>query len=249
MLKNLLLTIGICLLITTPVLASDEDPSDRGGAPTIRFEEWFHGVRQLVAEDQTKPLAPLGGDVATLIAKQLDISSAKRFSLVCKAFANATDQRHHLKIDRSVNNEQLIYIMKTKRHITSLDISECHSISPETLIYVAGLYPGLTSLNIGQCGQITSEALIQVASMCPNLTSLDIKFCRQIAPEALIQVARSCPGLTYLNMTHSKITPEALVQVARSCPGLTHLNVDICRKITPEALIQVARLCQFSEVI
>ena len=83
------------------------------------------------------------------------------------------------------------------RHITSLNLTECDSVTDTGLEAIAAGYPALTSLNLTECDSVTDKGLEAIVSGCPALTSLDLTECDSVIDTGLEAIAAGCPNLDW----------------------------------------------------
>lgn len=156
-------------------------------------------------------------DITLLIASRLDGASAKNFSLVCKAFANAVNLRSNLKVAPAIQDLNLIKVLSTKPKITNLCLHGCKQLKESTLIHVLRSYPRLRLLNLDRCSAVNFNVLNTISDNCKKIQSLSIcSVDGSFTNDQLAAFLTCCQSLRSLDVTgNAQITSQEQVDVLK----------------------------------
>ncbi len=161
----------------------------------------------------------------------------------------------NLSVCSSISDTGIITLTHQNPNILKLDLSitDKHLITDQCLVEgVAKYCRHLESLNLSHCYSITNKGIQSLAMRCVNLMCLDLTFCLKLSDIALTALASGAGAgaLRELSLSDlTKVTSIGLVQIGLKCHRLTTLVLNYCRKITDEGLLAIAQGCRSLKVL
>ena len=110
--------------------------------------------------------------------------------------------------------------------LTSLNLTECWSVTDEAARAVSERCSALTTLHLTHCEGLTDDG-VRAASSMRRLSSLSLAGCMQITDQAVLDVSGMI-ALTSLDLFLCEGVSDVGVRALSSLPALTHLDLGLC---------------------
>lgn len=124
--------------------------------------------------------------------------------------------------------------------LTTLDLSNCMSLSPEIFNTIALSCLKLEKITANGF-MLTDESVEALTAGCKHLSSIAFQKAHDLTDNSLIAISR-CSTLTKLNLTHSPFITNNGVQIVLSaCSNLVSIGLKGCKLITAEFMFEKLR--------
>ena len=158
------------------------------------------------------------------------------------------------------------------RHLRSVDLNQCHSVSDAALSELVRQCTHLEKLVLCEIYHITDVSMASIAMHCnTRLRWLDITHCSKITDASVVALTHSCPNLQVFVCSSTCLTDASIIAIANQCKELnvlqfcraggiftdasifaltlysrqlTNLDISSCRGISDDALLALVEACQ-----
>jgi F-box/leucine-rich repeat protein 2/20 len=219
-----------------------------------------------------------GSSIHKILKRSPNVTSLNlsRTSLTAEQFSHLIPQFHQIKtLDISGINTPFD-LSQLSRHLTSLRVDECPSVSDlgvqkilETLQQLQHLSvcfcrqltdasfatlckknSSLTYIGIGGCGNFTDKTIERISTYCPRLKEMVVPWNKELTDKSLICLTEGCKNLRTLNVAYcNRISDYGVKSVLSGCKNLKKLDLGYCPLITGAFLSLALSLFFFCVVV
>ena len=130
-------------------------------------------------------------------------------------------------IFETVTDIGVLVIVQGCRHLSTINLDGCWSISDISVLAITQGCHHLTSISLRMFYNISDVGISAIAQGCPDLRSIDLPNCRSISDIGVSAIAQSCPDLISINLVGCHFVSDiGVCAIARGCPDLRSIKID-----------------------
>lgn len=124
---------------------------------------------------------------------------------------------------QQISDEDFILILRSARHLTELDISECRGISDQTLRELATSHLPLLELNLSRTA-VSDNALLEICTRLSDLRNLDLTRCQNLSEQGIVEAIQQSNSLRQINITACPLPPITIEGLRQKMPNINIIS-------------------------